>query len=83
MDTQVDNQATLNAWHGRGPRSLKLNEVARSIFHDVISKNWLSQCFTFLLDLTKPMNLPAVCLIVPRQFRVAGTLYVINLFSVD
>ena len=39
VDLQVDNQATLNAWHGRGPRSSKLNQVAPQIFHVVTSKN--------------------------------------------
>ena len=39
VDIQVDNPSTLHAWQGRGPRSLKLNEVARLIFHAVTKRN--------------------------------------------
>jgi len=39
VDVQVDNLVTLHAWEGRGPRSLKLTEVARRLFYEVTNRN--------------------------------------------
>ena len=32
VDIQVDNQAIINTWHGRGPRSSDITQVAQHIF---------------------------------------------------
>lgn len=39
VDINVDNQATIYAWQGRGPRSLKLNRVAQLLFQVVTQRN--------------------------------------------
>ena len=32
IDVRVDNQVTINSWHGRGPKSPRLFRVARLLF---------------------------------------------------
>ena len=39
VDVKVDNQVTLNSWHGRSPKSAKLTEVARLLFDEVTARN--------------------------------------------
>ena len=41
IDVNVDNQVTLNSWHGRGPKSVRLTQVARLLFHEVTDRNVL------------------------------------------
>ena len=75
LDIQVDNLATLHAWQGRGPRSLKLNEVARLIFHAVTKRNLALSMSYIRLDLNPANYFPAICLIqMPCYLRSAGTL---------
>ena len=41
VDVQVDNQAAIHTWTGRGGRSRELNEVAKHIFQLVTQRNIL------------------------------------------
>ena len=39
IEMQVDNMATLHAWEGKGPKSVKLCEVSQQLFHLVTERN--------------------------------------------
>lgn len=55
VDVNVDNQVTLHTWQGRGPKSLKLTQVARLLFHVITERN-LSLQMTYVPSGSNPAD---------------------------
>jgi hypothetical protein len=58
MDVKVDNQVTINSWHGRGPKSLALSKVARSLFEEVTERNLMLE-MTYIPSGSNPADQPS------------------------